>query len=178
MKGDTDIVYFHGNYWNGDIWPNHDERIRDHNPFKELNDEFVNETVIQVASFALLQVEQHAGCSVPMRDDTDNLFIAEHQAVNGTPAGNASFDVIHEVADNNPNTPFSPGAGGNPAAADTENGGIGDGMADAWEMQHFGTLDRQPWENSDTDGWTNLEEYLNSTDPLNADDPYSRSFSF
>jgi hypothetical protein len=49
--------------------------------------------------------------------------------------------------------------------ADTDH----DGMADAWEQAHFGNLDRgSPTDSSsdfDSDGYTDLEEFLNGTDP-------------
>ena len=41
----------------------------------------------------------------------------------------------------------------------------GDGMADAWEMEHFGTLDRDGTGDFDRDGISDLDEFLNSTDP-------------
>jgi hypothetical protein len=46
-----------------------------------------------------------------------------------------------------------------------------DGMADAWETMHFGTLARGSASDSssdfDGDGYTDLEEYLNGSDPKN-----------
>ena len=46
-----------------------------------------------------------------------------------------------------------------------------DGMADAWENLHFGNLARGSTGESssdlDQDGYTDLEEFLNSTDPKN-----------
>jgi len=42
-----------------------------------------------------------------------------------------------------------------------------DGMPDSWEMKHFGNLDEGPTDDYDGDGYTNLNEYLNSTDPSN-----------
>ena len=43
----------------------------------------------------------------------------------------------------------------------------GDGMPDAWERR-FGFNPEDPasgWVDSDKDGYTNVEEYLNGTDP-------------
>jgi len=41
----------------------------------------------------------------------------------------------------------------------------GDGMADAWELEHFGNLDRDGSGDFDGDGISDLDEYLNGTDP-------------
>ena len=44
-----------------------------------------------------------------------------------------------------------------------------DGMPDAWERAYFGSTSRGSWSDSqgdfDSDGYTDLEEYLNGTDP-------------
>ncbi|NNC87643.1 MAG: hypothetical protein HKN82_04185, partial [Akkermansiaceae bacterium] len=48
--------------------------------------------------------------------------------------------------------------------------GDGDGMPDAWEIVHFGdTTTAGPGTNNDADSLTDLEEYLNGTDPNNPD---------
>jgi len=40
-----------------------------------------------------------------------------------------------------------------------------DGIADAWELAHFGNLSRSSANDSDGDGYTDLEEFLNGTQP-------------
>ena len=40
-----------------------------------------------------------------------------------------------------------------------------DGMPDAWEMDHFGTLDRDGTGDFDGDGVSDLDEFMNGTDP-------------
>ena len=40
-----------------------------------------------------------------------------------------------------------------------------DGMPDSWEMEHFGTLDRDGASDFDEDGISDLDEFLNGTDP-------------
>jgi hypothetical protein len=54
----------------------------------------------------------------------------------------------------------SPFGGGNP---DSD----GDGLPDAWELEHFGSLAQTASGDPDGDGFTNEQEYLAGTDPLN-----------
>ncbi len=44
----------------------------------------------------------------------------------------------------------------------------GDGLADAWEMLHFGSLNATPAADPDGDGVDNLHEFRAGTDPLDA----------
>ncbi len=45
----------------------------------------------------------------------------------------------------------------------------GDSMADSWELDQFGDLSHDGTGNADSDGLTDVEEYLNGTDPSDAD---------
>lgn len=45
----------------------------------------------------------------------------------------------------------------------------GDGMDDAWELEHFGTLDRDGTGDFDGDGLLDLHEFLAGTDPTDPD---------
>lgn len=47
----------------------------------------------------------------------------------------------------------------------------GDGMADAWELEHFGNLDRDGYGDFDGDGITDLQEYLDNDDPASGPQP-------
>jgi len=44
----------------------------------------------------------------------------------------------------------------------------GDGMNDAWEFQHFGSLAKDGTDDSDGDGDSDMDEYLHGTDPRDA----------
>lgn len=44
----------------------------------------------------------------------------------------------------------------------------GDGLPDSWEMAHFGTLAYGANDDPDRDGFSNLQEYLAGSDPMNA----------
>jgi hypothetical protein len=44
------------------------------------------------------------------------------------------------------------------------------GLPDAWEQKHFGRLGVDPAADPDGDGYTNIEEFLNGTDPRHAVD--------
>ncbi|MFH1038402.1 MAG: C25 family cysteine peptidase [PVC group bacterium] len=47
----------------------------------------------------------------------------------------------------------------------------GDGLPDDWELHYLGGTGQEPWEDYDGDGWTNVEEYENGTDPGDAIHP-------
>jgi hypothetical protein len=47
----------------------------------------------------------------------------------------------------------------------------GDGMADEWELDHFGTLDRDGSGDFDGDGISDLDEFLNGSDPTSSNAP-------
>jgi hypothetical protein len=44
----------------------------------------------------------------------------------------------------------------------------GDGLADAWEQQHFGSLGANPIDDPDSDGMNNLREFRAGTNPTDA----------
>jgi hypothetical protein len=47
----------------------------------------------------------------------------------------------------------------------------GDGMLDEWELEYFGTLDRDGSKDFDGDGILDLDEFLNGTDPVSSNAP-------
>jgi hypothetical protein len=106
------------------------------------------------------QVSGLDGTIVVIRDAVDrriinNLVNRQGKFMNGVNAnGVAGFPAISWPT-------LAPGA----PAIDNDI----DGMPDAWERHYFGSTSRGSWSDSkgdfDSDGYTDLEEYLNGTDP-------------
>lgn len=107
------------------------------------------------ARTAYKRVLQHAGAVLPRRDPVDRRLIEEVRS--GTPTyGNGIIDTPEDVGG-------WPDYRGGIAPLDGDH----DGMPDAWERRH-GFDETDPADgirDSDQDGYTNLEEYLNGTDP-------------
>ena len=105
---------------------------------------------------AYLAVLEHAGCSLPKRDSIDARIIGEVR--NGT-ASHGNNGIIDKPGDVGGWRKLESGTA--PADADEE------GMPDEWEKKH-GLNPNEADDNAhdkDDDGYTNIEEYLNGTDP-------------
>ena len=110
----------------------------------------------QTPQEAYKAVLEQVGCSKPVRDSLDTTII--HDVATGT-ATYGDNGILTRPTD----------AGGWPTLKSTHapKDSDGDGMPDEWEIQYGlnphdasdGFLDK------DKDGYTNVEEYLNSTDP-------------
>lgn len=109
----------------------------------------------QSADEAYGLVLRHVGANRPRRDPHDTRIVREVET--GTPTfGNGIIDTPKQVGG-------WPELKSGAAPPDSD----GDGMPDAWETAHMlnphntadGALD------SDNDGYTNIEEFLNQTDP-------------
>ena len=104
----------------------------------------------------ILLVLEHAGCSLPKRDSIDTRIIDEVRTGTAAMAGTGSSRLrVMSVVGRNSKSGSAP--------ADTDN----DGMPDDWEAKH-GLDANNASDHSldkDGDGYTNVEEYLNGTDP-------------
>lgn len=107
------------------------------------------------ADVAFSRVLAEAGATLPMRDSADTRLMEEVRI--GTGRIIDSPDDVGGWPDLETGTP----------AHDTDR----DGMPDAWEQRHgFDPVNAADGnEDADGDGYTNVEEYLNATDPLVAE---------
>ncbi|MHC4581924.1 MAG: pectate lyase family protein [Planctomycetota bacterium] len=98
----------------------------------------------------------HAGCSKPNRDSIDRRIIEEVRNGTATYGNNGIITTPSDVGG-------WPNLQSGPAPVDSDH----DGMPDAWESK-FELDPKDASDNKqdqDKDGYTNLEEYLNGTDP-------------
>lgn len=98
----------------------------------------------------------HAGCSLPSRDRIDTRIIEEVRKGTASHGKNGIID-----------TPSDAGGWPAPQSAEPPQDSDLDGMPDEWEKKH-GLNANEAGDNSldeDGDGYTNVEEYLNGTDP-------------
>jgi hypothetical protein len=107
------------------------------------------------AEEAYVQVLRRAGATLPKRDPVDVRII--NMVRTGKPThGNGIIDVPHDVGGWPPYASL-------PAPADSDR----DGMPDEWEKRFdLGSDDPADGaKDADGDGYTNVEEWLNGTDP-------------
>ena len=110
----------------------------------------------QSSQDAYLAVLEHAGCSLPKRDSIDRRIIEEVRSGTATHGKNGIIDRPDDV-----------GGWPNLEAAEPPQDSDQDGMPDEWEKNHGFDANNAADNSSDKDGdgYTNVEEYLNSTDP-------------
>jgi hypothetical protein len=110
----------------------------------------------QSAAEAFLSVLESAGCSVPARDSVDARIIEDVRQGTAKHGANGIID-----------TPADVGGWPDLRRGEAPQDSDGDGMPDAWEVRH-GLEPNDPSDaNGDLNGtgYTNIEEYLNGTDP-------------
>lgn len=88
---------------------------------------------------------------------SDSLTLSNLQAADFTPNPAGSPRYSCRVTNGTSNVTS------NPAALFQDSGGLG--LPDWWQLQHFGQLGIIPTADADNDGRTNLDEYLEGTDP-------------
>jgi pectate lyase len=116
----------------------------------------------QTAEEGYYLVLRHAGASLPRRDSVDARIVEEVRT------GTATFGETYGgggkgIIDSQRAVGGWPELRSQAAPLDTD----GDGMPDAWEIR-YGLEPHEPADGSkdlDGDGYTNVEEYLNGTDP-------------
>ncbi len=131
------------------------EKIRARAPFE------VAPVTTQSANDAFEKVLKQAGAILPQRDSLDTRIVEE--ARTGTARFGGTYGEGKGIIDSPATVRGWPELESLPASADSD----GDGMPDEWELR-FKLNPQDPSDgpqDSDKDGYTNLEEYLNDTDP-------------
>lgn len=139
----------------------------------------------QTAEQAYESVLKHAGASLPKRDAIDARIIGETRAGTATFGGSAYTPKKKQASsgktgiidsENDVGGWVEMKGGDPPADRDL------DGMPDAWESRHGLDPDKPDGTgDKDNDGYTNVEEYLNDTDPtvfIDYTKPENNVFSF
>ena len=105
---------------------------------------------------AYAAVLEHAGCSLPRRDSIDIRIIEEVRSGTATHGNNGIITTPADVGG-------WPILKSSPAPDDSDQ----DGMPDEWERRYQFDLNDESDNSTDKDGdgYTNIEEYLNGTDP-------------
>jgi hypothetical protein len=120
--------------------------ITDHDPFDDL---------VEVVT-ATVGNSQRVNCSgqwVNKRDSIDTRIIDEFQTGTGS--------IIDYPSDVGGYAAIDPGT----ACEDTDS----DGIPDSWESARFGGLSKTSSGDYDSDGYTNIEEYFNGSNPVDGD---------
>lgn len=114
---------------------------------------------------AYIGVVEHVGCSLPGRDSLDARILQEVRSGTATHGNNGIIDTPNDVGG-------WPELAGGAVPADND----ADGMPDEWENRYRldATDPSDGAKDKDGDGYTNVEEFLNGTDPLVAVD-YTKS---
>ena len=98
----------------------------------------------------------HAGCSKPNRDNIDRRIIEEARNGTATYGNNGIITTPSDVGG-------WPNLQGGPAPVDSDHDGMPDDWEDKYGLDPSGASDTS--QDKDGDGYTNIEEYLNGTDP-------------
>ncbi len=155
--------------WNGGVQPQHGEKY-----IPELKIEEPWEAMPirqQTAEEAYEAVLAQAGASLPKRDTVDRRIVEEVRQGTATYAGRtyaAGQNLVDPaiksgIIDSQSDVGGWPELKSLPAPVDSD----GDGMPDDWESGYgFDSNDAADGpKDGDSDGYTNVEEYLNGTDP-------------
>jgi pectate lyase len=155
--------------WNGGVQPQHGDKY-----LSELKlDEPWEAMPIrqQTAEEAYEAVLAQVGASLPKRDAVDRRIVEEVRAGAATYAG-GSYATDQDLVDPEAksgiiDSPLDVGGWPELKSLPAPTDGDGDGMPDDWENQYGLDANNAAdgLKDGDNDGYTNVEEYLNGTDP-------------
>ncbi len=105
----------------------------------------------------------------PTADNTSHTFQNSRLELcqTGLYANNSSVSIVNstQCAVSTPTYSYDPYAFTGSLSTDCNSDADGDGMLDSWEMTYFGNLNQNGGGDWDADGVSNLQEYLNGTNP-------------
>lgn len=157
----VDGNYMHGstlvtnNNWNG-IDPNPSSKSKDE--LKSLTEFDCAEIETHSALIAYEYVLANVGCVLPARDSVDQRIINE--VITGKPTYGASYGAGKGIIDTQSDVGGWPLLRSGTPPADSDHDGMPDEWEDANGLDKNNSSDRNG--DADGDGYTNLEEYLNS----------------
>gem|GEM_PF-1396417 len=164
IQSTGDKLYFKNNRLRGSAWASDYEYVGNHGAAAKTASPFVTDfTSLGNANTARDKIVTHGGSS-RSRDAADLAYVVEIAAGAQTPKYSVTGTIPTALQ------PAYLSSGTVAGYTDSDS----DGMDDGWESAHAGTGGATvflPWQDADGDGWTNLEEYLNKTNPNAANDP-------
>jgi hypothetical protein len=164
IQSTGDTLYFKNNRLRGSVGSSDYEFVGNHVAASKAGSPFVTDfTSLGNANTARDRVVTHGGAS-RSRDAADLAYVVEVATGAQTPKYSVTGTIPAALQ------PAYASSGTAAGYTDSDS----DGMDDSWEAAHAGAGGAAaflPWQDADGDGWTNLEEYLNKTDPKAATDP-------
>jgi hypothetical protein len=159
------MFYVDGNYMHGSsLVTNNNWNGMDPNPSTKSKDELKSDIEFDCAGVttysALIAYEQvlaNVGCVIPNRDPLDQRIINE--VITGIPTYGASYGAGRGIIDTQADVGGWPTLMSGTVPTDTDHDGMPDEWEDANSLDKNNASDRNA--DSDGDGYTNLEEYLN-----------------
>jgi pectate lyase len=166
VLGSGDYIHFKNNRMDGSSWASDYQHVRNAGSGAQQPVPFVTPyTSIGNANTARDRIVAHGGSS-RSRDVADSAYAAEVQSGTQGTKYRISATMPAALISSYPTT------GPLTGYLDSDN----DGMDDRWENQYFSSSSASilPWQDTDGDGFTNIEEYLNKTNPTLGNDPMAQ----
>lgn len=174
-------IYSEGNYFDNDVHTDENGWEDWESPYRDAAESFFLKTqlpllgdviTVKTAQNAYTDVTNNVGANKRIdengkvifeQDNIDAYFLSN--VINNTPTNYTSNGNEVSYVNETYYTNYHSSINGNPINTYSQEYDIDfDGMPDIWEVMKFGNLSRDGMEDSDNDGYSDLEEYLNLID--------------